>query len=385
MTLKKTLLIGLVGALTLPTLAQKLELTSAIIERTKRNDIKKAKEYIDKAYTKIENGSTLKPKDLAKFWHNRGLIYMDVFRTDSNLTSLETAYEAFVKDMEVPGSSYAKKSKSQLPVISNSYLKHAYKLADNKQYKETLEPFAMVFEINKSFNYTDTNNIYYASVMALNGKDYPTAIKYSEQLIALKPGFESYHINKLAAYSKLDDKDAYVKALKESKEQCVGCQNVILEEVNYYLTSGETDKLLASLNTAIEATPNNPTLYFAKGATIASKDKAEAKKAYLKAIELKPEYTDAYINLSGIFMDEANAIGEQMNDLGFSTADQNKHKKLKEERKTIFKEAKPYMEKAVELDPKNGSIINALMNLYYDLGETDNWKKAKAQYDALRK
>ena len=35
MTLKKTLLIGLVGALTLPALAQKIELTSAIIERTK--------------------------------------------------------------------------------------------------------------------------------------------------------------------------------------------------------------------------------------------------------------------------------------------------------------------------------------------------------------
>ena len=385
MTLKKTLLIGLVGALTLPTLAQKLELTSAIIERTKRNDIKKAKEYIDKAYTKIENGSTLKPKDLAKFWHNRGLIYMDVFKSDTSLVTLETAYEAFKKDMEVPGSTYAKKSKSQLQIISNNYLKHAYKLADNKQYLETLAPFEKVFEIYEVFNYIDTNNIYYASVMALNGKDYPTSIKYSEQLIALKPDFESYHINKLAAYSKLDDKDAYVKALNESKEQCVGCQNVILEEVNYYLTSGETDKLLASLNTAIEATPNNPTLYFAKGATIASKDKAEAKTAYLKAIELKPDYTDAYINLSGIFMDEANAIGEKMNDLGFSTADQNKHKKLKEERKAIFKEAKPYMEKAVELDSKNGSIINALMNLYYDLGETDNWKKAKAQYDALRK
>lgn len=384
MMLKKTLLIGLVGALTLPALAQKIELTSAIIERVKRKNTEKAKEYIDKAYTKIESGSTLKPKDLAKFWHNRGLIYMDVYKADSNMTNLEVAYEAFSKDMATPASPYTKKSKYQLAVISNQYLKQAYKFSDNNQYKESLAPFAMVFEINEIFNTVDTNNIYYASVMALNGKDYPTAIKYSEQLISYKPGYESYHINKLSAYSKMEDKDAYVIALEKSKTQCSDCQNVILEEVNYYLGTGETDKLLASLESAIEASPNNATLHFAKGATLASSDQGKAKQAYLKAIEIDADHSDAYNNLSGIYMEEANSIADKMSDLGFSNADQAKHKELKKQRKEIFSEAKPYMEKAVELDSTNGSILNALMNVYYELGETDKWKETKAKYDALK-
>ncbi len=385
MTLKKTLLIGLVGALTLPALAQKIELTSAIIERTKRKDINKAKEYIDKAHAKIEAGSSLKPKDLAKFWHNRGLIYLDLFKTDSNAVTLETAFEAFSKDMEIPGSAYAKKSKLNFPYISNSFLNLAYKYSDNKQYKESLVPFANVFEVNEVLNRVDTNAIYYASVMALNGEEYETAINYSNQLIALKPTFESYHINRLNAYTKMGDKDGYVKALETSKTECIGCQNVILEEVNYYISTGESDKLLNSLNSAIEATPNNEVLYFAKGATIASTDKEEAKASYLKAVEINPEYTDAYNNLAGIYMEEANAIADKMSDLGFSKADQVKHDKFKEERKVIFKNAKPYMEKAVELDDKNSSILNALMNVYYELGETDKWKETKTKFDSLKK
>lgn len=383
--LKKTLLIGLIGALALPTLAQKIDLTSAIIERTKRKDIDKAKEYIDKAHAKIESGSTLKIKDLAKFWHNRGLIYMDIYKKDTNEVTLETALESFKKDMEIPSSTYSKKSKYNLRFISNNYLKNAYKAAESKKYNKSVESFKKVFEINEIFGVTDTNNIYYASVMALNGKDYPTSIMYSEQLIDLVPNYESYHINKLNAYSNMDDKDAYIQALEESKKQCTNCQNVILEEVNFYLSSGETDKLLASLNTALEASPNNPTLHFAKGSTIASSDAESAKASYLKAIELKPDYTDAYNNLSAIYMEEANAIADKMSDLGFTSADQKKHDTYKKERKVIFNEAKPYMEKAVELDSQNGSILNALMNVYYELGETDKWKETKAKYDALSK
>lgn len=385
MTLKKTLLIGLVGALALPALAQKLELTSAIIERTKRHDINKAKEYIDKAHAKIESGSTLKPKDLAKFWYNRGLIYIDLFNVDSNMATLETAYDAFSNDIKVPGSSYADKSKSNFKFVAHHFLNIAYKYAENEQYKESLEPFAKGFEVNEALNVIDTGSIYYASVMALNSEEYNTSIEYSNQLIALKPGFESYHINRLNAYSKMDDKDGYIKALETSKTECVGCQSIILEEVNYYISTGESEKLLMSLNAAIEVTPDNAILYFAKGATIATTDRPEAKKAYLKAIEIDPEYSDAYTNLSAVYMEEANIIADKMSDLGFSKADQLKHDKFKAERKVIFTEAQPYMEKAVELDATDSSILNALMNVYYELGETDKWKETKAKFDALKK
>ena len=310
---------------------------------------------------------------------------MDLFKADSSMATLETAYEAFSKDMEVPGSTYAKKSKFNFPYISNNFLNLAYKHSDNKEYKESLAPFAKVFEVNKALNRVDTNAIYYASVMALNGEEYETAIKYSNELIALKPMFESYHINRLNAYTKMGDKDGYIKALEKSKKECVGCQNIILEEVNYYISTGESEKLLQSLNDAITATPDNAVLYFAKGATIASTDKSAAKASYLKAIELNPEYSDAYNNLAGIYMEEANAIADKMSDLGFSKADQVKHDKLKEERKEIFKSAKPYMEKAVEIDENNSSILNALMNVYYELGETDKWKETKTKFDALKK
>lgn len=58
--------------------AQKAELTSAILSFRKQ-DMESAKSYVDAAEVKLNNGGTLKVKDLGKFWHHKGLVYYSLY------------------------------------------------------------------------------------------------------------------------------------------------------------------------------------------------------------------------------------------------------------------------------------------------------------------
>ena len=82
-------------------LSQNSDLTSAIIAFQK-NDLDNAKVAIDKATIKIESGSILKPKKMAKYYHYRGLIYFRQFQVDSLNSSreqlLDIATNSFLED-----------------------------------------------------------------------------------------------------------------------------------------------------------------------------------------------------------------------------------------------------------------------------------------------
>ena len=74
--------------------AQKAELTSAILSFRKQ-DMESAKSYVDAAEVKLNNGGTLKAKDLGKFWHHKGLVYYSLYDTSKDISLLEAATNAF--------------------------------------------------------------------------------------------------------------------------------------------------------------------------------------------------------------------------------------------------------------------------------------------------
>ena len=54
--------------------------------------------------------------------------------------------------------------------------------------------------------------------------------------------------------------------------------------------------------------------YFNLGVIVATKEKQKRLKYYLKAIELQPDYGDAYMNLAVLILDEEKAIIDEMNE-----------------------------------------------------------------------
>ena len=73
------------------------------------------------------------------------------------------------------------------------------------------------------------------------------------------------------------------------------------------------------MNEATEVDPTNPDLFYNIGViNMEQGNPAEARTAYQKAIDLSPNYINAYLNLSTSFVNEGNALIDEMNKLGSS-------------------------------------------------------------------
>jgi hypothetical protein len=72
-----------------------------------------------------------------------------------------------------------------------------------------------------------------------------------------------------------------------------------------------------------------------------------------------------------------------MNKLGTSAKDMKRYDVLKTQREELFKSIIPYLEKAVELDPKNIDVSKTLLNVYSALEMTDKMKPLKAKIKEL--
>jgi tetratricopeptide (TPR) repeat protein len=80
-----------------------------------------------------------------------------------------------------------------------------------------------------------------------------------------------------------------------------------------------------------------------------AKNTVDAEKYYKRVIEINPQYTNAYINLAAMKLENEKVIIDEMNKLGTSTNDM---KRYDEKKRKSFQATIPFLEKAVELDPK---------------------------------
>merc|ERR1711879_734723 len=161
------------------------------------------------------------------------------------------------------------------------------------------------------------------------------------------------------------DTAAYVKALETGIEAYPSDNNVLMVElINYYLNKDESGKALEYLTKAIEKDPTNHTFYFAQGALYDKlNDFENAKASYDKAVEIKPDYFDAYYNLGALFFNKGADMLKAANEIP-----PNEQKKYDAAVKESFKElekALPYLEKAHEINANEKSTLLTLKEIYF--------------------
>lgn len=89
-------------------------------------------------------------------------------------------------------------------------------------------------------------------------------------------------------------------------------------------------------------------------------DIEEAKQAFIKVIKLEPSYLDSYLILSAIILAPDQEILKKVN----NNAYKSQHSELLKQRRKIFSEVLPYLEKASELDRENMIVEAALKEAY---------------------
>src|SRR5690606_29798116 len=341
-------------------------------------DLATAKEALDKA---IEHEKT---KDLAETWTYYALVNADLALLDSTDSAegyIQTAVEAREKAVSLDTDKEHEQNLNVLNSIIAQYeMNKGVKAWDSQDFVAAYNAF------DKGLKYlpNDTTLLYYSGLAAINSQDYDKALSKYVELVPV----DSFSNNKQIIldvsrlYLMQGDttnaiKYAEIGANKYPEDGELATQNI---ELN--LMAGNEEKIINTITAQVEKEPENANLHYYLGIAYSEMqdiDKAEA--AYRKALEIKPDYLDANINLGGLILNRGIDHFNKTNNASLPQAEYEAEIKKAYD---IFDTALPYLEKAVELD---GSSYLALTNLkkYYEIKE-DEAKIAdlQARIDALQ-
>jgi len=422
--MKKTFLVAaavLVGSVAL---AQKNEVKAAE-KALKANKLDEATTAIDAAYGLVGNADA---KTKAKLYFLKGKIYQQKAKASKDDAAYETAVKSFQELMafekETGKSKYSSEAGPMLTNISADLVNAAVAANGAKKFDDAAKKLYMAYQLDN----TQKDYLYFAANSAVNGKDYDSALKYYLELKEL--GYTGvttkYFATEVASgneqeldettwkfykkskdykdfrtaksdsrlpeivknialiYSDQGNIDKAIEAVKEARAANPDDMDLLLTEANFYIKVDQKDKFKELMEEAIQKDPNNPVLYFNLGVITADQgDTAKAKELYEKTVELDPNYSAAYLNLAALLLNGEGKIVDEMNSLGTSRADNAKYENLRKQREGLYRDAVPYLEKVLELKPKDIDATKTLMNIYGTLDNIEKFREMKAKLATL--
>ena len=362
--------------------AQKGKVTSALSykEAGKLDKAVEAiEETIDATNPKTE-GSVTWPRT----WEVRGEIYQAVFQSkDENYKKLSSdpltvAYDSYMKALQLDDKDrFSKSVKIKLTLLIGDLTNQAVAGFNEEAYEKAMKSFEQIMAIEQTPVYkaedpnaVDTVIIFNAGLAAYNAKQYDKAIEYYKQAAKYKyNGAKTYSLIANSYFQKKDTVGA-LQVLQDGLKEYSDNGILLVEVINVYLNANKIDAAMKYLDIAIAQDPKNASYFFAQGTLYDKLQKPEeASTSYLKAIEYKEDYFDAYYNLGALYYNKGVKQVDVANLVPSSQPDKYEEEKNKAD--IEFKKAIPYMEKAHEINPTDKFTLESLKTLYYRLKMLD--------------
>jgi len=414
---------GFFGLISVTAFAQKGELNSAkdnydkyTVARQSKFTAPQAKQAIQDAKTSIDKASTNeKTSALPLTYALKGAIYSSLAVDDTvpatSLPNFKIADDALAKAKVLDSVKHENKA-----MIDNAYLNLAQYQFNagraayaNKKYDDAYKAFDYFRQIRPD----DTTALYVTGLAASNqGVNDP---KYYAYAIASYKKLETTNFSRnpgiyqdLASIYLItkDTTDAF-KTISDGVAKFPSNNDLRRKEIEIGLQSGKQDQLLSTVDAAIAADPKNALLYYYDGLTysqIAEAYGAQAKKAkdaaakaalqqkkldnfakaaeqYKKALGINPNDFPTNLNLGYVLIspaiDEYNAANL------LPTSKQKEYEAAVAKSKADFDAAKPYLQKAVDLNPKSVDALNNLKTYYLGIQDAADANKIQKQIEAL--
>lgn len=151
-----------------------------------------------------------------------------------------------------------------------------------------------------------------------------------------------------------------------------------------YFKTGNSEEFIHNLEDKIAKGNASAVDYFnlAKSIEDANGDVEKSKEYYNKAIQVDPNFTEAYLNLAFAIIKPEKEYVELMNtNLGSSAKEKKIYTENQAKRKLLYQEALPYLEKAYQLDSESLNIIKVLQNTYDVVGNDEKFFEFKKLYE----
>ncbi|MGZ3757324.1 MAG: hypothetical protein ACXVAY_20315 [Mucilaginibacter sp.] len=412
----KLFVAGLLGVISATAYAQKGELSNANEAYVKYLAFKSAGNAIalpslNTAKTAIDKAAAnAKTATMPQTYALVAAIYANLATKDTVKTTSEplynTASEALKKAKEAD-------TKGDFKTVTDDASRNLaqYKLTEGvNEFRDKKYDLAYgSFDIYRQIFPDDTNAVYYTALSATNAKNYPAAITNYNHLVTLK-----YSNNPLVyfdlsnIYLTQKDTAGALKTVADGIAKYPANGDLRKRQIELYLRMGRQKEVLAQIESAIANDPKNKLLYYYEGLTYsqqaeaigkaqaktkdqAEKDKLEASKldyfqksadVYKKALEIDPNFFEANMNLGYDLINPAIDTYNAANQLPANK--QKEYDAQIAKANALFDLAKPYLLKAVELNPKS---VDALANLKtYYIGKKDmaNANDIQKKIDALK-
>ncbi len=311
--------------------------------------------------------------DKGKTWYTRGQIYQAIaFADEESVKSLvedpfEKAVESYKKAQELEGENNINY------VFAGQSLNEMWSLMLNKgaeAYQEgNFEEAIQAFDKTKMINPKDTTGFMYAGVAAMQGGFYDKAAENYYTLL------NDLDFKELDVYTSLlwiernhnQDLENALSLLEEAREKYPENLDLMKEEINLLINMEKTEEAKEKLELAIQAEPDNPSLYYSLAYLYDEVGETEKSiNTYKKAIELNPEYFEANFNLAVIFFNKGVEVLKEANNMDLETY-QKKGKEIVAQADKFFEQSLPYLEKSHEIDPEDLTVMETLETAYAEL------------------
>lgn len=337
-----------------------------------------------------------------------------------------------IKDM-LAASAAVKKSKEldATPEAENLMIAMRITIANSGVADEKKKDYTMAadkFEAVYRMNAQDTAFLYYAAQDYINAQDYDKAVALykelqdlgytgiteqyvatdaetgekktfqskDEQVIMVKSGgfnnpktvktpSKKGEITKNMAYIYMNQgkNEEALETFKIARQAAPDDLGLLMNEAQLYYKMGDTEGFKSRMKEALAKDPNNPEIPFNLAIIAYESEGAEvAIGHYQNALEIDPKFEKANRNLGYLYIDQAERVVEEMNNLGTSAADNKRYDELQELQKQYYRDSAKYLEVANEVE-ESVDKLRALSSIYSFLGETDKYKAKKARLEEL--
>lgn len=380
-TMKKLTVIIIMLSVIGSAFAQKQDRTTAF-NYLRKGQLDKALQFIEPT---ISDPTTMND---AKTWFYRGNIYLQIHMSEKpefkNLdpNALTKAFESYQKMLQLDTKKeFYYDAIKNLLVISEQLYNTGVESYKASNYNAALENFEKAVAVSASYDNIDTLAIFNAGLAAESAVNYPKAIEYYNRLIELNYPQPLIYSSLSGVYLAQGDTLKAFEAINKGREKYPEEFALLITETNLYLSTGETEKAMTNLQQAVKTDPNNPTIHYAVGASYDQMgNKAEAEKAYIAAVQLKPDYFEPNYNLGALYVNQAAEIINEANKLKLGDP---KYDVMKLEADGILQKSLPYLETASKLDPKDKNTLIALKEIYTRLSMIDKLKEVNTRLSEM--